>query len=245
MFKKVIVMVLSVLYLMGFSGITVEAQELALLATEIVEEDGMIFEINIYDDGGILVETVSVKENGVNTFSEKKSKHQILLEISEERNGFKQNTNKISPYRLKNPYEFRDSTQSSSNSNCFVGHWGFMQADLINPFHIRTYDGACRGLYSGRGDARKIQLSETYTFTGLTLSISWPPGVSPSGKSATWSSLAYENTSMATGYRPEFRGRAFQPFFGLTIDTRSDIYIGSSSYPSTVSSGANIWDWSL
>lgn len=36
-----------------------------------------------------------------------------------------------------------------SNPDCYVGHWGFMEGDIMNPFHISTYDGGCRGLYGG------------------------------------------------------------------------------------------------
>ena len=59
-----------------------------------------------------------------------------------------------------------------SNPDCYVGHWGFMEGDIMNPFHISTYDGGCRGLYGGgSGNATKIQLSETYTFNGMTASV--------------------------------------------------------------------------
>lgn len=247
MLKKAMAMVLGAMLLVGSNGMTAAAQEASPYVTEIVEKDGIVFEINTYNDGGVLVETVSVVEDNVSTFSAGSSKLQTLLDISEERNGFKQNIDDISTYTLANPYEFHKSEQSSSNSNCYAGHWGFFEADIINPFHIRAYDGACRGLYSGSGNAKKIQLSETYTFTGVTASVGWPASVSISAseKSATWSSLAYEDCSIATGNRPEFTGVAYQPFFGLTIDSRSDIYIGSSSYPATVSTSANIWDWSL
>lgn len=109
----------------------------------------MVFEINKYNDNGILVETVSVVEDSVNMFSAGNSKLHTLLDISEERNGFKQNLDNISTYTLENPYEFHVSTQSPSNPDCYVGHWGFMEGDIMNPFHISTYDGGCRGLYGG------------------------------------------------------------------------------------------------
>lgn len=245
MLKRVITMVMGAMLLMGISGMDVGAQEVSPIDTEIIERNGMMFEVNTYNDGGVDVETISVIENSLNTFSTKDSQLQILLDISEERNGFEQNTGDISLYALANPYKFSKSATSSSNSKCYAGHWGYLKADLVNPFNIRAYDGACRGLYGGTGNATKIQLSERYTFTGVTVSISWPPAVSPSNKSATWTSLAYSNCGVATGYRPEFSAKAYQPFFGLTIDSRSDIYIGSTSYPATVSTSANIWDWSL
>lgn len=245
--RKIVSMLFGVMLLLGMGGATISAEEMTPVSTEIVEKNGLKFEIKTYNDNGVQVETVSEIGDNISAYSSDSQKLPALLSISEERNGFKQTNSEITPYALANPYEFHNSAQSPSNANCFGGHWGFMEADIINPFHIRAYDGACRGIYSGGGDADKIQLSETYTFTGVTVSVGWPASVSvsASGQSASWSSLPYENTSMATANRPEFTGVAYQPFFGLTIDSRADIYLGSTSYPATVSSSANIWDWSL
>lgn len=230
------------------NGMSVLAKEAILISTEYIEKGGEIFEVSTYDENGVIVETVSIKEKKstiINSSIVDESKRQMLLDISEERNGFKQNQGELSINRLSNPYEFNKGAVSSTNSNVYAGHWGVLEGKLINPFRISSYNGASRGYYSGSGNADKIQLAEIYTFNGASFSISWPPGVTPSSNSATWRSLAYSNTSLATGYRPNFSARSIQPFFGLKIDSRADIYLGSKSYPATVSTSASIWDWSL
>lgn len=202
--------------------------------TEIIRINDKSVSIDRYYDNGFIVETVTLPEE-ITLTQEEISEALYILDLN------KQTQSQISPLAHIDEYhEFDDSKPSQSNGNCRVRHWGTF-VNTYEPYRniMKIVDGACRGTYSA-GNAKKIQLSETYDFRGLTLSVSWPAGVSigSSNNIGTWSSLAYENTSMATAYRPDLEGSVTMFIAGnfkATVTSRSDIYIGSSSYGASVS----------
>lgn len=234
-----------------------QSNQPTLLKSEKDYIGGVEVEVNQYNDNGYIVETVGIAENSTNTKSltndtvlQKDFKNELMkygdsryLDYYGYTHGDTDNQ-QLHTMSYSGPYEYHKGEQCSTNSNCYVGHWGFITATTLTPFVIEAYDGACRGLYS-TGTAKNIQLSETYSFSGLALSISWPAGVSlsGSGQSRTWSSIPYNSTSMATAYRPDFSGTSLTSIWSVTIDSRSDIYIGSISYATTVSTSAGVWDW--
>lgn len=137
-------------------------------------------------------------------------------------------------------YDYNQSAQSTANPDCFVGHWGTWHCwtDLTT-ITLASENTFVRGLNAtGSGPQNsKIQLSQTVTKGGPSFSLSVPAGFSLSSgsSSATWTSLAYENTVMATADTGTMSVSTILPGASLTISSRADIYIGPNSFSATVS----------
>lgn len=137
-------------------------------------------------------------------------------------------------------YDYNQSGQSTANPDCFVGHWGTWHCwtDLTT-ITLASENTFVRGLNAtGSGSQNsKIQLSQTVTKGGPSFSLSLPAGfsISAGSSSATWSSLAYENQLIATTDTGRMSISTILPGASLTISSRSDIYIGGTSYSVSVS----------
>jgi hypothetical protein len=234
------------------SDIAGQDNKAILIKSEKKVIDNVELDIRQYNDNGFVVETISVPTNSLAS----KSKNKASIEFNKKLKdygysryldfyGFN-NNDILNTLSYTGDYYYNKVGFSPINSNCSVGHWGYMYATgATPPFKLESFGGACAGYYNN-GNATSIQLSEYYDFSGsVSFSIYWPAGfgLTGSGSSRSWSSNPYYNTSMCTSYRPDFYGYGALSTYRLTIDSRSDVYLGSTSYASTVSSTACVFDW--
>lgn len=115
---------------------------------------------------------------------------------------------------------------------------GYYEASLIPPItaHKRVInDGLMVASYGGSGNADKILLSYSYTFNGLTLSISAPPSLTKSGDKVSWKSQPVTNewyvSTPSLGAKAESRTMTFD----TDIVGEAEIYKGSYIYRPNVS----------
>lgn len=130
---------------------------------------------------------------------------------------------------------------SSKNKKVHVKHSGKVYCNA-DPVRMTLKKNVIKGyVNSSAKTPTKIQLSQTISFKGLGVSVSWPAAVSigSSETSGSWSSLAYKKKKSATAYVPNVSAKAGMYIyhnFKVTIKSRSDIYYGNKSYGTSVSS---------
>jgi hypothetical protein len=144
-----------------------------------------------------------------------------------------QNLNRIVPMGAKLDWE-EEYDRSSGDGRIQWTVKGFSENAIFAPITQSQrviHDGLLLGSYQGKGNADKIYLRYSYTFNGMSLSISYPPSLNPSGDKVYWESKApvtnswYFSTT-TIGAKAESRF----PMSPTDINAEAEIYKGSYVY---------------
>ena len=228
-YKLLKTMFLSCVLLIMFCTSAFASTGAVLLDSKETVIDGQKVIVNTYDDNGYIVQTFKwpdatcgieskLSEQEMDTFIDA-NYPAVIQEYAEE----------IDLY--SGPISFDKRAQSSQNAYCAVRTVGdFYATCLLPPFKTKVVGGYLRGYYGGPTTATKITLTETYNFSGIDVTVSWPPGVSVTGSSHTWTSDSYDDTNMATAHREDIEGQSILADCTLGINSRADIYLGNVSY---------------
>ncbi|MBN3525181.1 hypothetical protein [Paenibacillus apiarius] len=95
---------------------------------------------------------------------------------------------------------------------------------------MKIHDGIINTHYMGSGNADKIVVSYSYTFSGTTISISYPPALEKKENKVSWTSLPIENQWYAVTESHGAEGNSRTFLHGTDIETSADIYKGSLIY---------------
>ena len=101
---------------------------------------------------------------------------------------------------------------------------------------MKVNSGSLKTEWLGTGIADKIVLSYKYKFNGVTVSISYPPAVTGSSDTVSWTSLPVTGTWYANTTSEAAAAESRTSITSVNLTASSDIYKGSNIYRPKVES---------
>lgn len=232
---------------------------------ETINIEGVPVVFTLYNNNGVYSETVSIKKDKnqlLKTESANSNNDELMasiIKVADQRaekiyddylsdsslsdNNLVVNKNNT----ISSIYQWTESKHNAApgtgigeNINTYAGHWTEVDYTVVDTAgSMNAYDGASRVYYAGTKTVTNMSLTETLSRRSWEISVSYPLGfsVAPSNTSATLSSYWPENSSICTQYRNNFSASAIlNSGTFVNVNTQVQVYIGSSSYTSSVNS---------
>lgn len=129
---------------------------------------------------------------------------------------------------------YHNNARAANNSSVATAFSIYAQAysaDIFD-FRLRIYGGQTSGSWYGQGNAEKIVLRQTYNFSGLGVSISWPLsiGLNNKEKSYEWVSSDFDDAWLCTASHEDIMASNWIAAIKVTVADGADVYIGSTCY---------------
>lgn len=129
---------------------------------------------------------------------------------------------------------YHKSARAANNSNVGTAFSIYAQAYSANVknFKVRIYGGQTSGTWYGQGNAKKIVLRQSYDFSGVGVSVSWPLsiGLNKKDKSYEWVSSDYTDVWLCTAPHEDITASNWNAAIGVNVADGADVYLGSTCY---------------
>ncbi|MGG4553406.1 hypothetical protein, partial [Paenibacillus humicus] len=147
----------------------------------------------------------------------------------------------IRPYGQLYNWTRSDLAGYASNSKDAKLTWstsGYGEVAYLYPIttHVNAVKaGTLRSTWLGSGNADKIVVSYSYKFNGVTVSLSYPPSLTASSNTVSWTSLPVTSTWYVNSTSEAASAESRTMLTSVDLTATSDIYKGSNIYRPKIS----------
>lgn len=178
------------------------------------------FVLKTYEDNGVTVYGFDVEDQAYRQAAAEYIK-QLTGDPQSSRGPLSQSKDSIQPYGplLPGQSEYHNDTKYDGPAMSYA--WKRNTANNGNNF-----EGGQSASWTGGSNAKQIVLNQTISISGLNVNITWPPGITGSGKTGTWQSQPITGNIAGSS----FNGMKISGSFSATFTENGDVYVNSSVY---------------
>lgn len=195
---------------------TVQLNSINQNSKSIVSKD---FTLKTFEDNGVNLYSLDVNDP---SYQEAANEYIIKLTGDTDENNHIQTLGVLLPGQS----EYHNDTQYDGSAMTYS--WKRNTAGIGSS--ANTFEGGQATSWTGSGKPTSIVLNQSITVKGIALSISWPPSLSISGYTGTWSSQPVASTSVGASFG---NMKVSGPATSVTFSESGDVYMGSRIYRPT------------
>lgn len=209
-----------------------------IVGVDTIHVDAKDAELKKYDDNGLTVYAVNLYEGTPFTLNDFRALNNYMEQhppVAMER------ASRAPSLNWTTNHTWSKYKYNTSNSNCHVYSSGTGQrAASGSKYHIRSLGGVASSAILGSTKGTHT-ITETYNTTSLGVTVSWPPGLTVTGTTATVSTSPTYGNSVYY-YRQNIEASSWQTLLVLNVTSSGTVGINNRYYTTSVSDRVRYMD---